>query len=165
MSKTEIEFTVHDDEATAEAAASAFFWRMFRIRHVRWLVTSAALWSAAILLTVRHLRNSWEMGVFVFFLCSTVMYVPIFHFARRKAASLVVRRSPERRVRVTPTDITISSGLASTTLPWARFQSIWEFPDFTILATGTNFYWWLPREAVPADAMAIIREAANAQAD
>jgi hypothetical protein len=154
------EFVVRDNEAVAEAAAATFFWQTFR-RHYLWtFLGGAILFSAMIVWTLRTVGDTWYIGTFAFLLSGTLAYVPIFYFARRSAAAQMVRKHPERRVRVTPVDITISTSDESTTLPWRIFQSIWEYPDFILLVQTRHYYWWLPKAGMPDDAVDTIRQVA-----
>jgi hypothetical protein len=154
------EFVVRDDEAVAQAAAATFFWRTAR-RHYLWTFLGGAIvFAAMIVWTLRTVGDTWYIGTFAFFLVGTLAYFPTFYFARRGVAAQMVRKHPERRVRVTPVDITISTNDESVTLPWRTFQSIWEYPDFIILVLGRHSYWWLPKAGMPDDAVDTIRQVA-----
>ena len=110
--------------------------------------------------TLRTAGDTWSIGIFAFFLYAILAYVPIFYFARRNAAAQMVRKYPERRVRVTPVDITISTSDGSVTRPWRTFQSIWEYPDFILLVPARHAYTWLPKAGMPDDAVDTIRQVA-----
>jgi len=154
------EFVVRDDNAVAQAAAATFFWRTFRRHHLLTFLGGAIFFSGMIVWTLRTVGDTWSIGTAAFFLVGTLAYFPVFYFARRSAAAQMVRKHPERRVRVTPVDITISTSDGSATLPWRTFQSIWEYPDFILLVLGRHSYWWLPKAGMPDDAVDTIRQVA-----
>jgi hypothetical protein len=152
-----IEFTTRDNVEVAQAAASAYFWRMLRTRRLWWLVSCAIFFSLTMALLLYYGGPGWAVGIFLFLLAMTLAYVPVFYFAHRKAATTLVLRSSKRRVRITTSDMTITSELGSITLPWTQFCSVWEYPDFIIFVIGQFSYLWLPRQAVPANAMTIVQ--------
>lgn len=154
------EFVVRDDKAVAQAAAGTYFWRMFRAHYFWPYAAGTILFSLMIFWTYRSFGDTWTIGVFALFLFVTVIYAPLFYVARRMAASQMVRKNPERRVRITLTDITIATTDRSITCPWHAFKSIWEYPDFILFEPARNVYWWLPKTGVPDGAVAIIRKAA-----
>jgi YcxB-like protein len=149
-------FTVTDDEVTAQAAAAAYVWRRFRAR-AGWFVAGAVMWSAAIVYFSRSEGRDWFVGVFAVFLVFTVAYLPIFHFAFRRAAAVAVRRTPSRHVTVGNDKIEVSTSESSISLPWAHFRAVWEYPTFLVLPFLQVGFWWLPKRDLPTETLELIR--------
>jgi hypothetical protein len=157
-----VEFVVRDREVVAKAVAETAFWRNFRSRYAMTFLLGMVLWPALIVLSYRTRGDTWFIGFFGFMFFVTLIWTPVTYFARRRAAVVVVKKYPERNVRVTPGDITIATTDGSTTLPWRMFKDIWEYPGFFIFARELGIYWWLPKSDMPHDAVMIVRQAAAA---
>ncbi len=159
---TMVEFVVRDSKAVAQAAAASSFWRNFRSRYAWPFLGAAIFWPLMIVLTYRAFGDTWLIGFLGFFLFLTLAFTPLFYFARKRAAAEMVKRYPERRVRITSVDLTISTSDDSTTLAWHLFKEILEYPSFFVLMREWGFYCWLPKSEMPDDALMTVRQIAAA---
>jgi hypothetical protein len=54
-------------------------------------------------------------------------------------------------------DITMSSELGSTTLPWVRFIDVWETPEFWMMFVAQNQFITLPVANLSEEALSFLR--------
>ena len=165
------EFTVHDDVVTARAAASKFFWRSVSPR-LPWLAAGAVLLSAMTIATyyrIYRIPDDWVLKdiysvmlvINSLLLLINLLYVPVLLGMYRVIAVGRVRRDPVRHVRMTDTEISVTSSQLSAAVPWSRFRDLTEYPDFFILSYTRSIYWWLPRKEMSGEALKLIRNAAG----
>jgi hypothetical protein len=154
-----IAFTVRGDVQTARAAGAAYFWRAFRNNNLRNFVFGALLATAGIAFSLKF-GAPWMVAVLTVFLVIIVAYFPIFYYGRRWEAAALVKKFPEREIEITNDGVTIRAATARTlALPWNKVNALWEYPDFILLVPGRYWYIWLPRAAIPHEAMEMIRDA------
>jgi hypothetical protein len=143
-------------EPMLRRAVRLFGWRS-AIRRRGWLWLAAIARSLAAGRWSREL--SWVFGVNL----AAIVVVPLFFLALWRAHFVkTVGRfrsmvSPFVEVIFRDQDITISSDLGSTTLPWTRFIDVWEMPEFWMMFLAPNQFITLPVANLSKEALAFLR--------
>jgi hypothetical protein len=156
---TEATYQVAYTEPMLRRAVRLFVWRA-AIRRRRWL------WLAAIALIGISLAWGWWSGepswVFGANLAA-IAFVPLFFLLLWRAhfVNTVGRfrsmASPSAEVIFRDQDLTISSELGSSTLPWTPFIDVWETPEFWMLFLAPNQFITLPIANLSEEALAFLR--------
>jgi hypothetical protein len=155
---TEESYKVVYTEAMLRRAVRLFVWRR-AIRRRGWL------WLAAIALLSVGLASGWrEALTWVSAVqIAAILLVPVFfllvwraHFANT-VGKFRAMTSPVANFSFREHDMTMSSELGATTLPWARFIDVWETPEFWMMFLTSSQFITLPVANLPNEALAFLR--------
>ena len=139
-------------------AVRLFVWRG-AMRRRGWL------WLVAVMLTMFGIAGSysggpsWVLAIDI----AAIALVPLFfllvwrvHFANTvgKFRSMA---SPTAEFIFREQDMTVSSELGATTLPWGRIIEVWETPEFWMMFLTPSQFITLPVADLPEQALALVR--------
>jgi len=150
------EFEAPLDEAGVKAAERTFFLRS--IVHLRFINTFLAppLLAVASLAGYYFNLGAWFVFPFVTLFVLSILFPTFMYFARPAAAARGARQNPLRHVVLTSDSISISVNEGKVTIPWKRFQAVWDAGDYVLLVLSPNAAIHLQKASIPANAQQFI---------
>ena len=143
-------------------AVRLFLWRgAIRPRGLLWLVAIALMgialigdWSTESSLVDTVLRSLLIAGIALV----PVIFVLVWraHFLNT-IGTFRSMASPTAEFVFRDQDMSISSELGSTTLPWVRFIDVWETPEFWMMFVARNQFITLPVANLSEEALSFLR--------
>jgi len=121
--------------------------------------------AAALYLVVAH-PTSWYSGVVaggVAILAAVFVGLYFLHY-RQGMAKLARMGQPDATLRLTETELVVSSQAGSFSAPWSTFTALWQFKDLWLLLIGNGQFLTLPLADLSDEARSFIASRVGVEA-
>ena len=159
MNETKLRYS----EPILRKAVRAFVFRAL----IRQLGVSFFLVVALLVVILGVLISHHDRGWMVGFLIATVLFVGVFlavvyvaHF-RNTIGRFRQMRTPEATFGYDERQVTFTSELGSSTMPWSAITEVWRYPRFWLLLFSRSQFVTLPLECLDEQTQAFITRKTN----